>query len=249
MTQLAQSVQPSVSIVISTFNRNPQLYQTLASIRWQKYAGGLEIIVVDDGDLSHGYPSAKFVCGRFGAKWIRCCRPASTSFRNPSLPNNMGIRAAAGEVVILQNAECRHDAPDNLARLTALVTPTRAVFARVLSQQEDGTVGMLYCGEENPRPYFFCGAIRREWLLRLRGFDEDFSGSGYDDDDLGDRLAGAGVEFVFSDVAVTHQWHPPAGTYSDVAEMRALYQEKTSAMLRGELGLERNVGKTWGGQP
>jgi hypothetical protein len=205
--------------------------------------------VVDDGDLSHGYPSAKLLCDTFGARWLPCRRPASQSFRNPALPNNMGIRAAAGELILLQNAECRHDDPETISKMVSLVTPTAAVFARVTAMQEDGTVGMLYCGEENPRPYFFCGAIRREWLVRLRGFDEDYQGAGYDDDDPGDRLAGAGVEFVFSDVAVTHQWHPPAGTYSDVAEMRALYQEKTSAMLRGELGLERNVGKTWGGQP
>jgi glycosyl transferase family 2 len=238
----------TTSIVLTTFNRNPQLHQTLASIRGQQFPGELEIIVVDDGDLRHGYPSAKLLCETFGAKWIPCRRPASQSFRNPALPNNMGIRAASGEVVILQNAECRHDAADNLTRLTALVTPTSAVFARVQSQQEDGSAGMLYCGEENPRPYFFCGAIRREWLVKLRGFDEDFSGAGYDDDDLADRLGASGVEFVYSDIPVTHQWHPPAGDYSSASEMLALYQEKTAAMLRGELGLERNVGKTWGGQ-
>ena len=46
-----------------------------------------------------------------------------------------------------------------------------------------------------------------------------------------------------------HQGHPPAGEYADVESMRALYQEKTAAMLRGELGLVRNVGRDWGGQP
>jgi GT2 family glycosyltransferase len=238
--------QPTVSIVISTFNRNPQLHQTLHSIRGQGFAG--EVIVVDDGDLRHGYPSAKLLCETFGARWLPCRRPPSPSFRNPSLPNNMGIRAASGEVVILQNAECRHDAADTIARLVSLVTPTSAVFARVTSQQADGSPGLLYCGEENPRPYFFCGAIYREHLVRLRGFDEDYTGAGFDDDDLSDRLGASGVEFVYSSVPVTHLWHPPAGDYSDVDAMRQLYQEKTAAMLRGELGLERNVGKTWGGQ-
>jgi hypothetical protein len=31
--------------------------------------------------------------------------------------------------------------------------------------------------------------------------------------------------------------------------MHALYQEKTGAMLRGELGTVRNVGRDWGGRP
>ena len=166
----------TTSIVITAFNRNPQLAQTLSSIRAQKFDG--EIIVVDDGDGAHGYPSAALLCSQFGARHIPCRRPASAAFRNPSYPNNVGIRAATGGIVILQNAECKHVDPTTIEKLTALVAPTNAVFARVLSLQQDGTPGLLYCGEENPRPYFFCGAIRREWLVNLRGFDEDFTGAG-----------------------------------------------------------------------
>lgn len=236
----------TTSIVITAFNRNPQLAQTLSSIRAQKFDG--EIIVVDDGDGAHGYPSAALLCSQFGARHIPCRRPASAAFRNPSYPNNVGIRAATGGIVILQNAECKHVDPTTIEKLTALVAPTNAVFARVLSLQQDGTPGLLYCGEENPRPYFFCGAIRREWLVNLRGFDEDFTGAGFDDDDLADRLGASGVEFVFSNILVHHQWHPPAGSYDDVPAMRALYQEKTAAMLRGELGLVRNLGREWGGR-
>ena len=238
-----------ISIVLTTFNRNPQLFQTLASIRKQGFEG--EVIVVDDGDGAHGYPSARMICESFGARHIPCRRPPSAQFRNPALPNNMGIRAATSDIVILQNAECRHEDPETIAKLTApvIANPNLVVFARVLSMQEDGSQGMLYCGRENPRPYFFCGAIRRDWLVNLRGFDEDFTGAGFDDDDLADRLGGSDVEFVFSDVLVHHQWHKPAGVYADVEAMRTLYQEKTAAMLRGELGAVRNVGKTWGGQP
>ena len=238
-----------ISIVLTTFNRNPQLFQTLASIRKQGFEG--EVIVVDDGDGAHGYPSARMICESFGVRHIPCRRPSSAQFRNPALPNNIGIRAATGDIVILQNAECRHEDPETIAKLTApvIANPNLVVFARVLSMQEDGSQGMLYCGRENPRPYFFCGAILRQHLLDLRGFDEDFTGAGFDDDDLGDRLGASGIEFVFSDVAVAHQWHPPAGEYTDVPVMRALYQEKTAAMLRGELSLARNVGKDWGGRP
>ena len=239
-----------ISIVITAFNRNPQLFQTLTSIRRQQVSD-LDIVVVDDGDGAHGYPSARMICESFGVRHIPCRRPPSAQFRNPALPNNMGIRAATSDIVILQNAECRHEDPETIAKLTApvIANPNLVVFARVLSMQEDGSQGMLYCGRENPRPYFFCGAIRREWLVRLRGFDEDFTGAGFDDDDLGDRLGASGIEFVFSDVRVHHQWHTPAGAYADVSAMRDIYQEKTEAMLRGKLGLERNVGRDWGGQP
>src|SRR5579863_680212 len=123
----------TISIVITTFNRNPQLAQTLASIRGQHFSG--EVIVVDDGDLSHGYPSAKLLCDTFGAKHIQCRRPASTAFRNPALPNNIGIRAATGDILILQNAECRHLDPRTIEKLIApvLEDPSCVAFARVTS--------------------------------------------------------------------------------------------------------------------
>ena len=235
------------SIVITTYNRNPQLFQTLVSIRRQGFDG--EVIVVDNGDLSIGHPSAQLVCEAHGVRRIALHRPPSTVFRNPAYPMNVGIRAATGDIVILQNAECRHEDLRTIEKLTALVTPANAVFARVVAQQEDGSQGMLYCGEENPRPYFFCGAIFRKHLVDLRGFDEDYTGAGYDDDDLADRLGASGVQFVFSDVLVHHQWHAPAGVYADVDQMRELYQSKFAAMLRGELGVVRNVGRNWGGRP
>ena len=236
-----------ISIVITTYNRNSQLFQTLASIRRQGFDG--EVIVVDNGDLSIGHPSAQLVCEAHGARRIALHRPPSTAFRNPAYPNNVGIRAASGEVVILQNAECRHVDPDTISKLVAAVTSTNAVFAHVVALNLDGSILMDYCSPANPRPYFFCGAIRREHLVRLRGFDEDYDGAGFEDDDLADRLGASGIEFVFSDILVHHQWHAPAGTYADAPVMHEIYQQKLAAMLRGELGVVRNLGRDWGGQP
>jgi GT2 family glycosyltransferase len=245
----------TISIVITTFNRNPLLARTLASITRQvpTLPFSLEVLVVDDGDLRHGHPSARFLCEQFGARYISCRRPASPAFRNPALPNNIGLRAASGDVVILQNAECEHQSPDTIASLTAAVltepaSPPRAVFAHVLALDPAGHPTQSYCGPDNPRPYFFCGAIRRELLVRLRGFDEDYRGAGYDDDDLAARLAGEGVEFLYPPLPlVHHQWHEPAGSYDNAPQMRDLFEQKCAAMIRGELGIVRNPAG-WGGQ-
>lgn len=239
----------TTSIILTTFNRNALLARTLASIQRQQVPD-IEVIVVDDGDLSHGNPSAKLVCETYGARHAPCRRPPSPYFRNPAYPNNVGIRAASGEVVILQNAECLHVDSDTIVELVAAVTSTNAVFARVIALNPDGSPFMEYCSPANPRPYFFCGAIRREHFVRLRGFDEDFVGAGYDDDDLADRLGASGIEFQFLDRPVVHhQWHAPAGAYADAPVMHDLYQQKLAAMLRGELGVVRNLGRDWGGRP
>jgi hypothetical protein len=244
----------SISIVITAFNRNPQLHKTLTSIARQKHEGELDVIVVDDGDGRHGHPPARFLCEQFGARYISCRRPASIHFRNPSLPNNIGIRAASGDVVILQNAECCHEDPDTIQRLSEPVfaalassLPQVATFAHVIALSPDGTPQQTYCSPAVRRPYFFCGAVSRELLVRLRGFDEDFCGAGYDDDDLAVRLAGEGCRLVYTDAKVHHQWHPPAGVYLDVLLMAALFEFKCAQMTRGELGTVRNPGG-WGGR-
>ena len=42
-------MSPSVSIVLSAYNRAKQLEKTLDSIQMQRYSGPLEVIVVEDG--------------------------------------------------------------------------------------------------------------------------------------------------------------------------------------------------------
>lgn len=235
------------SLVITTFNRSAQLAATLESIVPQFPD---EIVIVDDGDDSETPLVVDRLMQSYGhTRYIRLGREQSVSFRNPSYPMNVGIRAATGDIVILQNAECRHQDPQTIQKLTAFVTPANAVFAHVVALDQSGSPLMDYCSPVQPRPYFFCGAIRRDILLRLRGFDEDFYGAGYDDDDLAARLAGEGVQFVYTDVLVHHQWHSPAGIYSDAEQMRQLFEEKCAAMIRGELGTARNMGREWGGQP
>ena len=229
------------SIVITTFNRAALLNNTLISIVRQNYPG-LEIIVVDDGTDS----LTPQVCQHYPVQYIKTPRRATTEYSNPSRPNNIGIRRSKGEVVIIQNAECMHMDFDTIARLSAMVTDRNVVFAKVQAVSMRGTPVMWYCSkEERPVPYFFCGAIKRSWLEKLRGFDEDYTLAGYDDNDMGDRLAKEGLEFVFSDILVHHQWHPPAGTI-DWEPMKALYEQKTAAMAADLIGTIRNLNREWG---
>ncbi len=229
------------SIIMTTYNRPRQLLNTLTSISKQfqhpEILGCPEIVVVDDGtdDRTLG------ICDAFHVNYIKLNRPVSDQYRNQARLLNVGIRAAKGDVIILQNAECKHMAPNVITDLTSLVTDTNCVFARVISMNEDGSPDQVYCGEENKRPYFFCGAIRREILLQLRGFDEDYQGYGYEDDDMAERLLRAGVQFVYTDIEVHHQWHEPAGVIDpDMQAGREMYDWKKST------GVERNLGREWG---
>lgn len=223
----------SVSIVMTTFNRPHLLRETLDSIDMQDYQD--EIIVVDDGtdELTEG------ICREYLATYIKLNRPQSETYRNQAWPLNVGIRAATGDIIIQQNAECKHIDPKTIEKLTARVTDTNCVFARVTALLADGTPDILYCGIGNARPYFFCGAIKRAWFEKLRGYDEDFVGYGYEDDDMAERLSRSGVTWDFTDIEVHHQWHPPAGVF-DMSQSANLFAKKSGSALI------RNQDRQWG---
>lgn len=225
------------SIVMATHNRPVQLCLTLLSITKQKFRD-FEVIVIDDGDDFF----TPRICEAFDAKYFKMNRPQG-GYKNPARPINAGVRKATGEIIILQNPECLHVSDELISRLCNQVREDNAVFCQALSLNEDGSHDQWYChGECNARPFFFCGAIRKSWFEKLRGFDEDFKNYGYEDDDLSYRLTAAGVKFEYSDLLVHHQWHPSgAGEISST-----IFDEKRQQFLAGEIGIERNVGREWG---
>jgi glycosyltransferase involved in cell wall biosynthesis len=234
---------PAVSVVMTTFNRPVQLRNTLESLGRQRYTD-YEIIVIDDGDDEE----TPAICKSFNVKYTRVNRPKSVNYRNPARPTNIGIRQASGEIVILQNAECRHVDSETIQKLVSRVTDSNAVFARVTSLTQEGRPNSgypIYCGKENPRPLFFCGAMKRIIFEKLRGFDEDYTTVCYEDSDFADRLEKEGIKFEFSEIEVHHQWHPYLGVF-DVMPAFYLYQEKSTKMKAGLIGTVRNLDRDWG---
>ena len=235
--------QPLVSVVMTTYRRPEQLYNTLQSIQEQQVPE-LEVIVVDDGDDLGTIHVCKYEHHLKPLRYIRTNRPHDMAYLNSGPVANTGLRAARGEWIILQNSECKHIGPviqGLLDRAMPHGLGQKAVFARVVALDEQGRETIEYCGPSNPRPYFFCGLMARAHFLDLGGFDEDFTRYGYEDDDFADRLRRIGVTFEFTDLLVHHQWHPSAGSGGeDMSAMAALYERKKLE------GVVRNVGREWG---
>src|SRR5208282_2446977 len=142
----------NISVVMTTFNRPFLLRETLASINRQGIRN-LEVIVVDDGNDN----KTQEICKQFNATYIKVNRPKPATYCNPARPINIGIKHAKGNVILLQNAECKHIDPQTITKLARTVSDTNVVFARVTGILPDGRPECLYCGKERPRPYFFCG--------------------------------------------------------------------------------------------
>ncbi|GEM_PF-921593 len=82
---------PSISIVINTFNRAATLQQTLESLRWLKYKGDFEVIVVNGPSTDH--TSALL------ATWQSQIRIGTCAIANLSVSRNIGICMAQGDIV------------------------------------------------------------------------------------------------------------------------------------------------------
>jgi glycosyltransferase involved in cell wall biosynthesis len=235
------------SIVITAYNRSKLLRSSLESFRRQRFKE-YEVIVVDDSDNAEDQKATENVCAEFNVeKYIFMNRPATFEFRNPALPLNVGIKAAVGEVLIIQNAECKHVSDEVIYNLSCQVNYFTAVFASVSSREPNGDFKEWYTHSVHKRyPYFFCGAVSAKLMNLIRGFDEDYKFLGYDDNDMADRLRSELVEMKFDDgIEVHHQWHPPSFHHDRKTNM-ALYAQKKAAMEMGKLTTIRNLGRDWG---
>ncbi len=190
-------MSPTVSVVMTTYKRDRQLWRSLLSVH-----GADEIIVVDDAND----PATERLCRDMATYIPRLGRP-DVPYSNPAVPINIGLSAAKGDIVVLQNAECEH-LSDVTEQFRICVREGVCSFAKVASLRQDGSFDSWYCSPETQRPYFFCGAMLRKHFLELGGMDEAFVGPGYEDDDFAARMQKAGIRFDFSDtIRVNHQWH------------------------------------------
>jgi len=96
---------PEISIVSAYYDRKDLLLHTLTSMAYSEFKD-FEYVIVDDGsaenhrveDLVGSYPFIRVIRIEPSQKW-HC---------NPCIPFNIGLKAAVGNIIIIQNPECIH---------------------------------------------------------------------------------------------------------------------------------------------
>lgn len=186
-----------MSIIMTPYQREQQLAWTLDSIKRQ--GRDVEIIIVPD-DRDHSQQA-----------WL-----------NPAPLLNEATRQSTGDVIIQQNAECKHI--NAVLEAFAGLPRGEAWFASCMALNEDGSEDKWYCHPtERREPWFFCGAI---WKADMLEYDESFTEYGYEDKDLSDRLEVNGIKFRWlepSEALVHHQWHP---RFKGSSNSRQVYEQK-----------------------
>lgn len=207
--------QPTVSIVIPTYNRKESLLRLLDSISRQAYpAGRLEVIVVDDGgsDGSADITPAHF---SFGLTVVNQENAGATAARNH------GARLSGAEILIFVDDDMAL-APAAIAALVAclqstsknivlgrLRTPEAIVMQSKLARIAVRAPLPVLADREVPCVECKTGflGIRREEFLHLGMFEDPTGGwPNWDDVDFGYRAHQLGYRFVECAQAVAEHW-------------------------------------------
>jgi GT2 family glycosyltransferase len=212
------STRPQVSVVIPTYQRRESVLRALAALGTQTLpADAYEVVVAVDGSTDGTAEAVR-----------RLAAPHALSVvegpnRGRAGACNAGIRAAAGDVVVLLDDDMEatpgflaahrraHEGSAERAVVGAapiVVSASSPPFVRYMA---DGFRARLARLTQPGYQLYFRDAYtgnfsaRRDLLLRVGGFDEAFRVYGHEDYELALRLQRAGVQLVYSADACAHQ--------------------------------------------
>ena len=193
---------PDVTVVIPTRDRWPVLARTLDALEAQDLGGvEAEVLVVDNGS-------------RTPAPELGAARVVSEAVPGAAAARNRGIAEAAGRIVLFIGDDCV-PAHAGFVRGHAEAHPDdgigRAVTGRIewdpavertevmdWLERRGHMVDMDRLRREPPSPAtFYTGnvSVPRQALLEVAGFDQRFSGYGFEDLELALRLGDRGIRF------------------------------------------------------
>lgn len=227
-----------VSVIISACDNREVLFdRALHTYSKQTLSkDDFEIVMVDDANRDGLLHLCEMYHEKHGIKFQYIKIDQNKSFYDiksftPALTNNVGFRCALGDVVVITGPEILQ-AENNLAVASTMVNRKQCAYGLVyLSSplfndfikkndiwKSKSFVEILeYPGAKvdcltrppHPPAYWFFMAVKKEYVLRMRGVDERFLGGICgEDDDFANRMRMSGVQPVFEHRIVgIHQNH------------------------------------------
>jgi len=208
-----------ISVIIPTYNNRDVLRETIRALREQTLASELfEIVVVDDGSTDSTAEMLAEAQRQPGAS----IRSVTQANRGRSAARNLGVRSAEGRIVVFLDSDLwatptllaehhRHYPPD---------VTGRGVQGRTVTHPESRVTPFMKVKEMTPdltirrrrdlSPFHVttrnCSMLRQD-VLDAGGFDETFSGYGWEDIELAIRMHGRGVRFEYEPLALGYHHH------------------------------------------
>ncbi|HEX3459037.1 MAG TPA: glycosyltransferase [Candidatus Baltobacteraceae bacterium] len=232
---------PDVSVVIPIYNRLETLELVMPTLLAQSLAPAQYELLVCDSNSTDGTAEYLAAVSRERAG----VRHVAGPFSGRAAARNAGVAAARGEVVLFNDADILAS-PDLLA-IHLQHHCERAGIAVVGLEVQVKDFNDYQYKREHPEArghlhppsrkklswlYFLTGnaSVRRDDLLRAGCFDENFTGYGHEDLELGYRLQRLGIEILYEPRAVNY--HCQDVPYEDQKEKMRLAGRSTARFYR-----------------
>lgn len=208
-----------ISVVVPTYNRLDTLRHVIPSLVAQDSPRGAFEVVVADSNSTDG--TAEYLAGV--AAEHPFVRHVPGAYTGRASARNGGIAASLAPIVLFTDADiivspdllARHLAHHDQPGIRAVVGMEVQVdsYDDYVRKRDDRALRAPLHGEKHKRLswlYFLTGnaSVPRAELDRVGRFDEDFTGYGHEDLELGYRLQQAGIPIVYEPAAVNYHWHP-----------------------------------------
>ncbi len=245
----------ALSVVIPTYNRLETLQHVIPTLLAQDLpASEFELLVCDsnstDGTAEYlakvhaEHPNVRHLPGPYSGR---------------AMARNAGIDAARGEVVLFNDADIlaspdllsqhlRHHRERTKIAVVGLEVQVKDLENYAYKRDHPEARGSLHKPTRKRLPwlYFLTGnaSVRREDLLRVGRFDENFTGYGHEDLELGYRLERAGITILYEPKAVNY--HCQDVPHDDQKEKMKLAGRSTVRFYRKhpDFAVQLNLGMT-----
>lgn len=259
--QQTKTARHKVSIILTTFQRVHLLRWGLWSLARQDIPFDFETIVVNDGLQDE----TEAICSEFKEKLN--LKYVFTGQRNlngqvvwrvPGFAMNIGVKQSCGDILVIGCAEMFH-VNDTIARLVPPILENPKLLGIPTGKDDRDGRFLAYIndheGTSDPDIYDQCAgltvtlpflmALHRSQYAAIGGYDEDFVGMAYDDNDFIQRLLSNGCQYCQTDAATVHLYHPRSDSYyvsggpPEWEYNKHLYFSRIGQILRNE-------GREWG---
>lgn len=250
----------TASILITSFRRSHLLRWGLVSLAQQPLPQGCEIIILNDGVDDDTESVCREYRDRLNLKYVftgqRNLGP-EIKWRVPGYAINIGAQMSKGQILVISCAEMFH-LNDCVLQLTIpLLKNPKLMGIPVGRDDRDGSFLQALTGSGgrfdinafyNDYPGLnialpFLTSVSREEFFAIGGYDEDFTGIGYDDDDLMSRLISNGCRYYQTGAQTIHLYHERIW-YNGLYEAERSYNRTLYLERLGQV--KRNTNKDWG---
>lgn len=239
------------TILITTYNRAELLSYGLSSLL-PYLTPDIEIIVLDEGSDTE---TKEFVLGlnNDSIRYLKTRTDSNTKWRIPGFAFNIGIKQAKGKFIFLSCAEMYHtqntiakslellESKPNLLVFPKIYDDTGMVLEQVRSGQTVSDLSSTPVMANYFLPFFM--GVSTHILKAINGYDEDFVGLAYDDNDIISRLQFYGCTMQFLDSPVIHLYHP---RFSEFGENASRFAFNRDLYVHRHGTIKRNLNREWG---